>query len=106
MKRPFYLATAEQVVTVVEAVVVHQVATPIEFVAEFSDIPKDRAESALKLAMDIGLLSNQPTGYSALNALCRFVVTPNQMQKAAVLRIMLESYQPFITFRERLIATE
>jgi len=43
------------------------------------------------------------TTYSILSPLCRFTAIPEQ--KAAVLRILIESYRPFTVFRERLVAT-
>jgi len=105
MARPFSPATAEQVVAAIEAVVVNREPTRVEFVADFSDLPRDQAEAALKLATDLGFLSHEAGKYEAASPLCRFAVTPNQMQKAAVLRVLLESYEPFVIFRERLIAT-
>jgi hypothetical protein len=106
MARPFSPATAEQVVAVVEAVVVaDRPATP-QYVAEFSDLTPNQAEAALKLAADVGLLSHSGGKYSKANPLCRFLTTPHLMRKAAVLRLLLESYEPFIVFRERLAATK
>src|SRR6266850_7243297 len=105
MARPFSPATAEQVVAVTEAVVVNPQPTRVEFVVEFSDLPKDQAESALDLATDLGLLSLEGGRYSVASPLCRFLMTANQDQKATVLRVLLESYRPFVTFRERLVAT-
>jgi len=105
MARPFSPATAEQVVAAVEAVVVNQQSTSVDFVADFSDLTRDQAEAALKLAADLGLLSHGTGKYSVASPLCRFAVTPNQMQRATILRILLESYQPFVIFRERLVAT-
>lgn len=105
MPRPFSPATAEQAAGAIEAVVVNGQPTRVEFVAEFLDLNPDQAEAALKLATDIGLLSYANGRYSAASPLCRFFVTPNQMQKATFLRLVLESYPPFLTFRERLVAT-
>lgn len=96
MPRPFSPATAEQVVAAVEAVVVSRQPSTVEFVADFSDLPKDQAEAALKLAADLGLLSHNTGTYSAISPLSRFLVTPKLMQKAAVIRIILESYEPFV----------
>jgi hypothetical protein len=106
MARSFSPATAEQVVVVVDAVVIHQRPTPIEFVAEFSDLSKDQAERALKLAVDLALLLENSGNYEVHSPLCRLIATPDQMKKAALLRIMLNSYEPFILFRERLVATD
>lgn len=105
MPRPFSAGTAEQVISVVEAVLVNRAVTSIDFVANFADLPRDRAEAALNLATDLKLLELSGSDYFTSSPLCRFIGTPKQMQKAAVLRIILESYEPFILFRERLIDT-
>jgi hypothetical protein len=105
MPRPFFPATAEQVVGAVEAVVVGRQPTKPDFVADFSDLPLNQAESALLLASDLGLLSQKTAGFSVASPLCRFLVTSNLAQRAAVLRVVLESYLPFVVFRERLVAT-
>jgi hypothetical protein len=106
MPRPFSPATAEQVIAAVEAVVVNGSSATLDFVAEFIDLPHDKAEAALKLAADLQFLSPSGTGgYTAASPLCRFTVTPDLMDKAAVLRIVLEAYEPFVVFRARLSAT-
>lgn len=105
MPRPFSAATAEQVVAVVEAVYVNQRPADVGIVSNFADLPPDRAEAALKLSVDLGFLAVTGTIYAVASPLCRFIGTPNLTQKAAVLRVVLESYEPFGVFRERLIAT-
>lgn len=105
MPRPFSPATAEQVVTAVDAVVMSGNAARPDFVADFMDLPVPQAEAALELAVDLGLLSVTGGNYSALSPLCRFLATPNIPQRAAVLRVVLESYDPFVIFRERLVST-
>ena len=59
----------------------------------------------MDLAADLGLLAKDGAEYTVASPLCRFLSTPHQMQKAAVLRIILESYDPFLIFRQRLEAT-
>ncbi len=103
---PFSQATAEEVVAAVEAVFVNRKPTSVDFVAEFADIPRDRAEAALKLASDLGLLGHNAGRYSPASPLCRLLSTPNLNLRAAVLRVVLESYKPFVFFRERLVATD
>lgn len=106
MPRPFSQSTAEEVIASIEAVVVNGGPTTVDFAAEFADVPQERAEKALKLATDLGFLSHNAGRYFVVSPLCRMVVTPNLMQKAAVIRIILESYEPFVLFRRRLKATE
>ncbi len=105
MGRPFSPATAEQVVSVVEAVVVGGEETSSEFVVAFCGIPADLAEAALGLATDLGLIAKVNDRFSAVSPLGRFLSTPREMQKAAVLRVVLESFEPFLVFRNRLTAT-
>jgi hypothetical protein len=105
MARAFWSATAEQLVSVVDAVVANGGKADASLVARFADVPQDRAEDALQLAADLGLLSEQGGSYEATSPLCRFLVTPEQLQRAAVVRVLLESYEPFLTFRERMIVT-
>lgn len=105
MAHAFSPATAEQVIAAAEAVVVNPQPTSIELVADFSDLTRYQAEAALKLAADLGFLCDKGGKYSTASPLCRFIITPNQMQKAAVMRVVLESYQPFVMFRQRLVAT-
>jgi len=95
--------TAEHVMSAVEAVVVHGGATPLDLIAQFLDITPQHATAALDLAVELGLLSVNGTDYTAISPLCRLTAIPDQ--KAAVLRILIESYRPFTVFRERLVAT-
>lgn len=101
----FYSGTAEQVVSVTEAVVLKCGSTNIEFVEKFCDIPRETAISALNLSAELGFLVRNMLEFDTLNHLCQLFVTPSENQKAAVLRIQLESYKPFLLFRDRLVIT-
>lgn len=105
MTRPFFQATAEQVINACEAVVVRGGSADPEFVGDFLDLPTDRASAALQLAVDVGFLEATGSGFSTASPLCRALVTPSDAQKAAALRVLLEVYEPFTTFRERLLAS-
>jgi hypothetical protein len=87
----------------VEVVVANGGEAPADLVAEFLETTQSRATAALDLAVDLGLLSSQAAVYKAASPLCRFTLTPDQ--KAAVLRIVIEAYRPFVIFRERLLST-
>lgn len=104
MARPFYQATAEQVIIVTEAVV-SLGESDAAAIAAFTDLLQPTADSALKLAADLGLLSEHAGQFSTNNPLCRFLRTPQDKEKAAILRVTIESYDPFIVFREELEAT-
>jgi hypothetical protein len=102
--RLFYKATAEQVISTSEAVV-SLGNSNANAVATFTDLPEDIAESALNLAVDLGLLSLVAGSYSVLSPLCKLLRTPQDREKAAVLRVVLESYEPLQVFREEHLAT-
>ncbi len=105
MPRKFSPATAEQVIACVEAVVANGLASKVDFVAAFTDLNEDQARNALKLASDLGLLAEKsPDIFEVLNPIARLVRTPHDKEKAAVLRIVLEGFEPFYVFREELEA--
>jgi hypothetical protein len=95
--------TAEHVMTAVEALVVNGGVATADLVAEFLETTPARATAALDLAVELGLLTENAANYTIASPLCRFTAIPDQ--KAAVLRIVIESYRPFTVFRERLVAT-
>ena len=104
MPRAFSHSTAEQVVQVVEAVQAIKEATSAE-VQAFCDLSPAQADNALDLAVDLGLLKKAGAKFAPATHLVRFVSTPDEAQKAALVRVVLESYEPFVKFRERLQAT-
>lgn len=105
MARTFSAATAEQVLRAVEAVVAFRNSSTVQSVAEFADLTIPLATSALELGADLGLLSGSSQQYSISSPLCRLARTPHDKERAAILRIVLELYEPFQVFREELEAT-
>jgi hypothetical protein len=95
--------TAEHVMAAVEATMANQGQASADLVAEFLDTDVARATAALNLAVELGLLILDAPNYRTASPLCRFTSLPDQI--AAVLRIVIEMYRPFIVFRERLVAT-
>lgn len=104
MPRPFAQSTAELVMQVTEAVQANGEADSM-FVQNFCDLSTTQADNALQLAVDLGLLWINVDKYASANPIVSFVETPNESRKAALLRVVLESYEPFIVFRNRLSAT-
>lgn len=102
--RAFHPATAEQVIAVAEAVWAKNGADA-DFVSVFCDLPKQQTEEALGLAADIGLVTVTAGTFKPASPITRFTSSHEETRKAAILRVMLESYEPFSVFRERLIAT-
>jgi len=104
MPRQFAHSTAELVMQVTEAVQAIGKADET-FVQVFCDLSQAQVHNALQLAVDIGFLEFTPDQYTPASPLVGFIATPDESRKAAILRIMLESYEPFVTFRTRLLAT-
>lgn len=98
--------TADAVVGVVEAVVAGRDVADLSMVASFVDLPAASAQAALQLAADLGLVTSSGDKYQAASPLARLFVTPRLEQKAAILRVAVEAYEPFRVFRERLHATD
>ena len=105
MPRAFHQATAEQVVTVSEAVASIGTADAAT-VAAFTDLLQPTVDSALKLSADLGLLQENAGQFSTKSHLSRFFRTPQDNEKAAILRVTIEAYEPFLVFREELEATK
>jgi hypothetical protein len=95
--------SAEHIMGAVEAIVVNGQPTTLAMVADFLETTQGNATAALEMATDLGLVSMAGANYVATSPLCRYVASA--IQKAAVLRILLESYRPFTMFRERLKET-
>lgn len=104
MPREFSQATAELTVLVAEAVCTKQ-GCDEHFIQQFCDLSSAQARAALSLARDIGLIVERNGAYSNESPLSRLLGTPDESSKAAILRILLECYEPFVIFRERLVAT-
>ncbi|HEV2988442.1 MAG TPA: hypothetical protein VG759_08365 [Candidatus Angelobacter sp.] len=96
--------TGDHVMGAVEAVVVNGKPTSLAMITEFLGTTASNATAALEMAEELGLLSKDANNdYVTHSPLCRFTAIPEQ--KAAVMRILIESYRPFTVFRERLLAT-
>lgn len=99
------LTTAEDVFAVVDAVVAKGANADVDFIAEFTGIATiDQVEKALTMAMEFNLINldaNDST-YSTDSFLARSLVTAiSDNQKAAMMRLILENYKPYRTFRTR-----
>jgi hypothetical protein len=95
--------TADHVMAAVEAIVVNGGPTTLAMIAEFLETTQANATAALEMAAELGLVSQNGADYITNSPLSRFTRIPDQ--KAAVLRILIESYRPFTTFRDQLLAT-
>ena len=75
-----------------------------QMVADFLDLPVPKAREALNLAEDLGLIRDNGGVISSASPLARLLTTPVLQQRAALMRVAVESYEPFLIFRERLHA--
>lgn len=96
--------TADNVVGAAEAVLAGRGNATAQDVANFLDLPLANAIPALELAEDLGLIRQVEETYEVASPLARLLSTPILAQRAAVLRVAVESYQPYFVFRERLHA--
>ena len=102
-----YLTTAEEIVGATDAALQKNVGIDETLVAQFLDIPADpNAKNALRMAEQLGLVaSNQASEYTPSHPFAIYLVTSVLQHKAATLRLMLEQYPPYKTFKTRLILT-
>jgi hypothetical protein len=103
MPTQFSSATAEQVISVVEACVATGKPINPEYASRFCDLQNPAAEAALMLAVDIGYLKRSGADFSVGSPLARLAAHPSGESRAASLRVLLEAYEPFTVFRSRLI---
>lgn len=99
------LTTAEDIVAVVDAVIAKGSDITKEFVADFTGIATDdQVNKALKMACELQMISfDNVTGlYSSPSFLAQKLVSAEtDEQKAVFMRLILEQYEPYMTFRTR-----
>lgn len=105
MAHNIVLTTAEDIVSVVDSVVAKGGVADKSFIFEFTGIAtEDQVNKALEMAMELGLLKlNESTNlYHVKSFLAKRLVTAvTDEQKAAVMRIVLEEYEPYCVFKIR-----
>ena len=80
MPRAFHQATAEQVVTVSEAVAALG-GSDAEKIATFTDLPQLTVDSALNLAADLELLTENAGQFASASPLCKLLRTPRMVRR-------------------------
>ncbi len=104
MKYNIVLTTAEDIVSVVDAVLARSEKCDLIFISKFADISELQAKNALDMAIEMGLLTMDQDGicYKSESLLARLLVSARSDQhKATIMRFVLEQYRPFITFKAR-----
>lgn len=100
--------TAEHIIGATDSVLLQSRGCKKEFVADFLNLPIDAAENALKMAEQIGFIEFLPPPdehYISKSYNSKYLVTSNEKQKATILKLMLENYEPFRLFTLRLNIT-
>lgn len=100
--------TAEDILGVIDAIVSKSLNCTKEFICEFADISSLQADNALKMSMEMGLveLDADSNLYSSNSYLSRLLVSArNSEHKAAILRLILEQFEPYSVFKMRFINT-
>ena len=97
-------APAEDIVGVVDAVLAKPIDCTKEFISEFADISLTQSENALYMAEQLNLVTydSSTASYKSQSYLARLMVSSrDDNHKAALFRLVLEQYEPFVTFKTR-----
>lgn len=101
-----YRTTAEHIIGATDAALQKPSGVNVQLVAEFLDTPDNSALDALKMSEQLGLLSENNAGIFNVSSPCStYLITSSRENKAAVLRFVLEQYEPYRTFKFRLNIT-
>lgn len=95
--------TAEHLIAATEAVLLKATGCDEDFVSQFIDVPVENARNALRMAVQLGLVEDDPiAGFRPRRPFAVYLVTASDLQKAAILRLVLEDFEPYQTFKARL----
>lgn len=108
MPYEIFPTTAEHVIGITDAVLLANTGCDENFVARFLDIPLDSAKNALNMGEQIGLITfdSSASVYLPSFPFAKYLVTSNEQQKATIIRLLLEQYEPYKSFKRRLVVTE
>ena len=99
------LTTAEDIVAVVDAIVAKGHDVDINFISEFTGIATDdQVNKALSMAMELDMVTHDAlTDCYEVNSYLakRLVAATTDDQKAVIMRLILEQYQPYKVFKTR-----
>lgn len=96
--------TAEDVVEVVDAVLAKPTDCNIEFIEEYTDLPREKVENAIHMSKELELIKEESNIFYKKSYLSRVLVSASSdKQKAAVMRLVIEEYPPFVEFKRRFL---
>lgn len=97
-------APAEDIVGVVDAILAKPEECSVNFISEFADISSTQTLNALHMAEQLGLAAPDSTlnTYNSNSFLARLIVSSrDDNHKAAIMRLVLEQYEPYLCFKAR-----
>jgi hypothetical protein len=98
--------TAEHIIAATDAVLTRPDGCDENYVAQFLDATQNNAHNALEMASQLGLITKNPHNlYVPEKPFAVYLSTAKDSQKAAVLRLVLENYEPYRAFKYRLTLT-
>jgi hypothetical protein len=101
-----YPTIAENVIGATEAALEKLTGVDVALVADFLDVPSSNASNALLMSCQLGLIVEKTTGiYSAVHPYASYLAVSEAEGRAAMLRLVLEQYPPYKTFKHRLAET-
>lgn len=103
------LTTAEDIVAATDAVLAKPEYCTEEFISDFTDLTNEQVCNALGMCMQLGLVeyNENSNEYFSNSPLARLLICANNdMHKAAIMRVILEQYAPFIDFKSRFMFTQ
>jgi hypothetical protein len=100
--------TAENIISVIDAVLLKNDGCDSTFVSSFVEIPQSSADNALEMAVQLTFLRKEsPSNLYFSNSLfVHYLVTNKEKQKATIFRLFLENYPPYQLFKHRLTITD
>lgn len=94
--------TAEDIVGVVDAILAKPDNCTKEYISDFADISSVQTDNALLMAQELNLISSRDDTYFSNSFLARLIVSSrNDTHKAAIMRLVLEQYEPYVKFKLR-----
>ncbi len=103
-----FRTTAEHIIGATDAALQKSDGVDAHLVADFLDIPEDSAQNALLMASQLTFLSpdSSSTIFKTSSPCAIYLCTSSRDDKAAVLRFVLEQYEPYKMFKFRLVISE
>lgn len=99
------LTTAEDIIAVVDAVVAKRKDVTKDFITDFTGIAtEDQVNKAILMAIELRLLSHNSdnnTYHSDSFLAEKLVTSTTDEQKAVLMRMIIEQYEPYLTFKSR-----